>query len=156
MNRRHALVRRLVADGRLSPDALPSTVDPKAQLRALGRLPVGEKNQTEQRYEDEVLRPRQLAGEIVWYRFEGIKLRLADNTFLEVDFPVMLADGTMELHDVKGSAAIIEEDAKVKMKVAASLYPFVFRIAIPKGRRGGGWTVEEVGPAKVAPHSGAS
>jgi hypothetical protein len=143
------LLKKLVADGRLPADALPAPSGPKDKLRALGRLKPGVMNKTEKRYEDEVLRPRQLAGEIAWYRFEGIKLRLADNTFLEMDFPVMLADGTMELHDAKGAKAIIEDDAAVKMKVAAELYPFVFKIAIPtKGR---GWSVETIGPEKVAP-----
>ena len=34
-------------------------------------------------------------GEILWYRFEGVKLRLADNTFYTPDFAVMAADGVL-------------------------------------------------------------
>ena len=140
---RTALLRKLVADGKVSADVLQAPQNRgKDKLRALGRLKTGEKNKTEQRYEDEVLLPRQLAGEILWYRFEGVKLRLADNTFLEIDYPVMLADGTLEMHDVKGAKAIVEEDARVKMKVAVDQYPFVFKMAFP--RRGGGWTIEEI------------
>ncbi len=114
----------------------------KQRLFAKGRLKQGEMNKTEARYEQH-LKWRQNAGEILWYRFECIKLRLADNTFLTVDFAVMLADGTLELHDVKGAKAIIEEDAKVKMKVAAEAFPFVFRYVFPKPK-GEGWIIEEV------------
>ncbi|WP_343160598.1 DUF1064 domain-containing protein [Stenotrophomonas sp.] len=111
---------------------------------ALGRLKAGKMNQTEAAYAER-LRALQHAGEILWHRFEGIKLRLADNTFLTVDFAVMLADGQLEMHDCKGSKAIYTDDARVKMKVAAEMYPFVFRVAYPRSKReGGGWLVEEV------------
>ncbi len=112
---------------------------------ALGRLKTGEMNRTEAAY-DQHLELRQRAGEIVWRKFEGIKLRLADNCFLTMDFAVLNADGTFELHDVKGAKAIFEDDAKVKMKVAADAYPFVFRVAFPKPKRdGGGWLIEVIG-----------
>lgn len=116
-----------------------------ARLRALGRLKTGEKNKTEQRYEDEVLRPALHAGDVLWYRFEAIKLRLADNTFLTMDYAVLPRSGVLELHDCKGSKRIIMDDAKVKMKVAADQYPLTFKIANPIGSRAGtGWQVEEV------------
>ena len=100
-------------------------------------------NKTEAAYEANVLRPAQIAGEILWYKFEGVKLRLADNTFLTVDFPVMLADGTLEMHDVKGGKAVFTDDARVKMKVAADLYPFTFKAVYPRAKKhGGGWDVE--------------
>lgn len=78
---------------------------------------------------------------MAWYRFEGIKLRLADNTFYSPDFAVMRADGQMELHEVKG---YWRDDAKVKIKVAADQYPmrFIAVKALPK-KQGGGWVVEE-------------
>lgn len=111
---------------------------------ALGRLKTGEMNRTEAAY-DAHLEVLQRAGEILWRKFEGIKLRMAENCFLTVDFAVMRADGVLELHDVKGAKAIFEDDAKVKLKVAAALYPFVFRVAFPKPKReGGGWLIEEV------------
>jgi len=113
-------------------------------MRALGRLKAGQMNRTEAAYAQhlELLRN---TGTVLWYRFEGLKLRLADNTFLTVDFAVMVADGQLEMHDCKGSKAIYQDDAKVKMKVAAEQYPFVFRVAFPKPKReGGGWLIEEV------------
>jgi hypothetical protein len=106
---------------------------------ALGRLKVGEKNKTEQQYGDmlELLRK---AGDILWYRFEGLKLRLADNTFYTPDYAVMRADGAMECHEVKG---LWTDDARVKIKVAAEMYPFRFVAAIQKRKKdGGGWDIE--------------
>lgn len=102
---------------------------PKAQLpamtalRALGRLPQGHQNKTEAAYEDRVLKPALQSGEIAWYRFEGVKLRLADNTFYTPDYIVMRRGGQLECHEVKG---FWTDDARVKTKVAAAQYPFQF------------------------------
>lgn len=117
---------------------------PLAAMRAKGRMKTGEMNGTEAAYAAH-LEARKQAGEVLWYEFEAIKLKLSDNTHLTVDFSLMLADGTLELHDVKGSKAIYQDDAKVKMKWAAQRYPFVFRVAFPKKKKdGGGWDIEEV------------
>ena len=111
----------------------------KAGQFALGRLKTGERNKTEQAYED-YLGARQRVGDVLWFRFEGVKLRLADNTFYTPDFAVMLASGQMEMHEVKGFWA---DDARVKIKVAAELYPFRFLAARPKPKKdGGGWQIE--------------
>lgn len=115
----------------------------KQRLFALGRVAPGEMNKCEQRYEDEVLKPALHSGDVAWYKFEAIKLRLADRTFLTVDFAVLPRSGVMELHDVKGARMIYMEDAKVKMKVAAELFPFVFKVAFAP-KRGMPWDVEEV------------
>lgn len=123
-----------------APQAKKETA--QQRLYAKGRLKTGEMNKTEARY-DQHLTWLKNAGEILWYRFECIKLRLADNTFLSVDFFVMTADGTLEAHDVKGAKAIITEDAKVKMKVAAETFPFVFRYVFPKPK-GEGWIIEVI------------
>ncbi|HDK6244633.1 TPA: DUF1064 domain-containing protein [Klebsiella quasipneumoniae] len=113
-------------------------------LQALGRLKAGQMNKTETAYAQE-LELRRRYGEIAWYRFEGIKLRLADNCFLTVDFAVMLADGRLVMVDVKDSKAVFTDDARVKMKVAADSYPFVFQVAYPKPKKlGGGWEIEEL------------
>ncbi|HHL4098146.1 TPA: DUF1064 domain-containing protein [Klebsiella pneumoniae] len=113
-------------------------------LQALGRLKAGQMNKTETAYAQE-LELRKRYGEIAWFRFEGIKLRLADNCFLTVDFAVMLADGRLVMVDVKGSKSVFTDDARVKMKVAADSYPFVFQVAYPKPEKlGGGWEIEEL------------
>lgn len=107
---------------------------------ALGRLPVGTLNKTELAYQ-ETLELLKQNGSVVWYRFEGIKLRLADNTFYTPDFAVMRSDGVMECHEVKG---YWQDDARVKIKVAADSYPFRFFgvKALPK-KSGGGWSYEQ-------------
>lgn len=116
----------------------------KSRLFAKGRLPAGQMNKTEAAYASELERER-VAGLIQWWKFEGIKLRLADKTFLTVDFAVLDAEGYLRMVDVKGALAVYEQDARVKMKVAASLYPFKFFIAIPRLKReGGGFSVSEV------------
>lgn len=139
---RARLEARLIAEGKLPPKKEASARSGKERLYALGRLKAGEKNQTEQRFEDEYLRPLLLAGEISWYRFEGIKLRLADNTFLTVDYAVLPASGVLTMIDVKGAAAVVQEDARVKMRVAADQYPFMFQLAFPA--KGGGWTIKDL------------
>lgn len=114
----------------------------KRGMLALGRLKSGQKNKTEAAYEA-VLEARRIAGEVAWYKFEGVKLRLADNTFYTPDFAVMLADGQMQMHEVKG---FWQDDARVKIKVAADLYPFSFIAVRPLPKKeGGGWGVEVFG-----------
>lgn len=104
---------------------------------ALGRLPQGQMNKTEQRYAGH-LEMMKYSGEILWYRFEGVKLRLADKTFYTPDFAVMAADGVMEMHEVKG---FWTDDARVKIKVASDQYPFRF-IALKYSKQGW-WLPEE-------------
>jgi len=109
-------------------------------FQSLGRKPKGlgldRMNKTEAEYAG-MLDALQFAGEIIWYRFEAIKIRLADNTFYTPDFLVLLADMRLEVHEVKG--AFVMEDAKVKLKLAAETCPFGVVLA-QKVRRA--WTVE--------------
>ena len=106
------------------------------RFQAMGRMKAGSMNKTEAEYA-QMLEMRKRAGEIAWYAFESMKLRLADNTFYSPDFTVMLANGALEQHEVKG---FWTDDARVKIKVAASLFPFPF-FAIKK-LKGGAWEVE--------------
>lgn len=106
---------------------------------ALGRLKTGAMNRTEAAYERE-LSDAKAIGDVLWYRFEGVKLRLADNTFYTPDFAVMVATGQIEMHEVKGFWA---DDARVKIKVAAEQYPFRFIAVTARPKKaGGGWAVE--------------
>ena len=54
------------------------------------------------------LAERQHAGEVAWYTFEGITMRLAGNTFYWPDFAVMLTSGALQMHEVKGSGPTTE------------------------------------------------
>src|SRR5437879_3016 len=98
---------------------------------ALGRLKTGVMNKTESAYAQQ-LELRYRIGEILWFKFEGMKFRLADNTFYSPDFMVMLKSGEMEAHEVKG---FWQDDARVKIKIAADMYPFRF-VAIKKTKNG--------------------
>lgn len=107
--------------------------------RALGRLKTGQMNNTEAEY-GRHLEILKAAGDVLWYKFEGMKFRLADNTFYTPDFAVMLKDGSLQAHEVKG---FWEDDAKVKIKVASDMYPIEF-IAVKKRakKNGGGFDME--------------
>lgn len=98
-------------------------------------------NQTEKKYAQHLALLKQ-AGAILWFEFECIKLKLADNTHFTPDFALMGSDGVLELHDVKGARAIVQDDARVKMKWAADRYPFRICYVFPV--KGGGWEIEEV------------
>lgn len=119
---------------------LPSFERPGGHIQALGQLPFGAMNKTEAAYEEH-LYARVQAGEVQWFKFEAVKLRLADNTFYTCDFIVVTKTGHIEMHEVKG---FWQDTARVKIKVAASIYPFKF-VAVKKktNKDGGGWSREE-------------
>ncbi len=115
---------------------------------------VTSENKTEGRYRD-VLELRRMAGDVAWYRFEGFKLRLADGAFYTPDYAVMLSEGNLQCHEVKagmidkttGLLKMLSEDtSRVKVKVAAEMYPFEFWYAIERPRKaGGGFDLVPVG-----------
>jgi hypothetical protein len=74
-------------------------------------------NKTERRYRDEVLIPEQRAGVIRKFRFEALNLRMGDRTFHRPDFYVVMADGSIQIREVKGG--YIRPDALTKWKIAA-------------------------------------
>lgn len=137
------LARRGVPGARNTADVSNPPFAPppnQAGLFALGRLKAGEMNKTEAAYAEH-LESQRRRGEILWFKFEAIKLRLANNTFYTADFFVLTAHSFLEIHEVKGRWM---DDARVKIKVAASIYPFKF-IAVTKraAKRGGGWQCED-------------
>lgn len=96
----------------------------------------GVMNKLEQQYQQH-LELLKRAGEIIYYRFEAIKFRLADKTFYTPDFMVTKAD-RIEFHETKG---FIREDAIVKLKVVAEMFPeFAFYLCTYKNKL---WTLEE-------------
>lgn len=107
---------------------------------ALGRLKAGQMNKTEQAYAI-YLQQLLAVGGIQWFKFEGLKFRLADNTFYTPDFALMKPDGQIEIHEVKG---YWQDDARAKIKIAADMYPFKFIAVKSRAKKdGGGWAVEE-------------
>lgn len=109
----------------------------KHAYQALGRLKQGQLNKTEAKYQAH-LETLRMAGEIAWYKFDCINLRLADRCFYKTDFFVMRAGGQLELHEVKG---FLTDDSQVKLKVIAGMYPFpVIMVKWEKG----GWTYKTI------------
>lgn len=96
----------------------------------------GVMNKTEAAYELE-LRARKMAGEVRWYGFECVKLRLADGAWYCPDFLVELADGSIEAHETKGH---MREAAAVRLKVARELHPWLTVVIVKaQSQRGGGF-----------------
>lgn len=122
----------------IAAEDMPRSSAP-AGVVARGRLAPRKMNGTEAAY-DAHLWSLRASGAVLWHEFEAIKLRLADDTFYTPDFAVLLADQSFEIHETKGHW---EEDARVKIKVAARLFPFRF-IALKKvpKSKGGGWAEE--------------
>lgn len=134
---KRSVIAMAAGETRAPPFQLPAN---EAGAFALGRLPVGTMNKTEAAY-DKHLWDLRHAGDVLWHKFEGVKLRLADNTFYTCDFAVLPTTGVLEMHEVKG---FWQEDAKVKIKVAASIYPFRFIAVKARAKKhGGGWEREE-------------
>lgn len=98
-------------------------------------------NKTEARFKCEVLDGTDGVLHVV---FAGVKLRLADRTWYTPDF-VVWTDAGVHVWEIKGSwKSPHQEDSRVKLKVAAELYPqFTFFAAVPE-RDTGGWDIEEI------------
>ncbi len=115
---------------------------PRRARARLQRHTPGEMNSTEKRFLDEVIVPRMAAGEIHAWWFESMTLKIAERTRYTPDFLVQLPDGSLECWEVKGG--FWQDDARVKIKVTARLFPFPLVAWIPKAKRdGGGWSREE-------------
>ena len=110
--------------------------------RALGRLPAGQMNKLEAAYAAH-LELLKASGDVLWWKFEGVKLRLAHNTFYTCDFMLLKRDGQIVMDEIKG---FMTDDAAVKIKVAASIYPFQFRIIRKSGSM---WKIINVGPEQA-------
>lgn len=116
----------------------------KGGVRARGRNrhePVT-MNKLETEY-SQYLKDCMAAGDIIWWGFECIKFRLGHNCFYNPDFLVQTADGFMEIHETKG---FMEEDALVKIKTVATMFPMLDFVIVRKKpvKEGGGWSFEEV------------
>ena len=97
----------------------------------------GVKNKTEEAYANH-LNMLLRAGEIRKYGFETHKLRLADGAYYCPDFAVFETDDTITFQEVKG---FWREAARLRIKVAASLYPEYRFVAIKREK--GQWIEEQ-------------
>ena len=121
----------------------------KARATKYGpRHVTGVMNKTESLYA-ELLTARHIAGEVQSWSFESHSFRLASDLSFRPDFEVVLADGSIEFVDVKGSTKreAIDPKSRVKIKTAAQMFP-QYRFVIEARRskaEGGGFEREEIG-----------
>lgn len=83
---------------------------------------------------------RKAAGEITDWRFEAINFRLANRCWYTPDFVIFHTNGMLETVEVKG---FWRDDARVKWKVAAEMYPRIKWTAVT--RKNGEWVYERYG-----------
>lgn len=108
----------------------PQVQIPKAKAKP--PTPRGDMNKTEAKYAAH-LEDLKTLGEILWWGWETLRLKLGPKTYLTPDFTVIGADRTIEVRDTKGAKRTkggrcvpwIEEDAAVKLKLAAELLPWL-------------------------------
>lgn len=96
-------------------------------------------NGTEQAYRD-VLTVRKLAGEIVEFYYEDALLRVGHDCRYLGDFLLLMADGSLEVHECKGW-----KWAKnmVKLRAAAAKFWWLKFRLVEKVK--GGWELTEIG-----------
>jgi hypothetical protein len=71
------------------------------------------------------------AGQIEDFAFEGLTFKLADDTRYTPDFFIVRKE-RFEFHEVKG---FFRDDAKVKIKVAAKMFPW-FKFVLVQYQKG--------------------
>jgi hypothetical protein len=107
---------------------------PPARSAAADR-PVDGMNRLERSLRDTVLEPATRRGELVAYWREPLKFRLGGRCWFCPDFAAIEPGGRLVLIEVKGGW--FRDDARVKTKVAASLYPhFAWLLLFREGRHG--------------------
>lgn len=81
-------------------------------------------------------------GELLWFQYEGMTLKLAPDTRYTPDFVWMDKEGNIVFDECKGW---MEEAAFVRIKVAADKFPFRFRLIRKRLKRdGGGWDIKDI------------
>lgn len=110
-----------------------------------GRAPWTPKmNGTERAY-DAYLRTQYAAGEILWWHFEPIMIRLGPDCHFKPDFLILYADHHLELHDTKGTqrrkvgdkAYYSRDTGSIKARVVAMHFPIPIYFLFSTGD--GGW-----------------
>jgi hypothetical protein len=96
-------------------------------------------NKTEAAYA-RLLEARRARGEIRAWFYQLLTVRLGHDCRYTADFTVILPDGVLELHEVKGT--FTREDAQVKMRATAALLPFPLVLATYS--KNVGWNISRV------------
>jgi len=108
----------------------------KAKANTARRV-AGTMNKTEASYAA-LLEARKLAGEIHHWQFEAINLKLAKLTSYLPDFFIILANGEIEFHEVKG---FWQSSGRVKIKVAAENHPWFSFVGVQYKKKE--WSYEQ-------------
>lgn len=139
-----ALAAHLAKRGSLAPAAIPVPAKPTLLEihQAKGRLKDEEMTKLERRYAV-YLDQQKLAGAIKWWAFERIKIKIAKNTHITLDFFVLTDLDELQARDTKADRKAVTDDALAKTKVAAELCPWPFFFVYP--RDDGGWDMERIG-----------
>lgn len=95
-------------------------------------------NKTEEAF-SRLLDIRLRAGEIREWWFEALTFKLGRDCRYTPDFAAIHADGSLHLHEVKGS--FCRDDAKAKFRAAATMFPFFgwWWAQLKKGE----WSIEQ-------------
>jgi hypothetical protein len=113
----------------------------RIDMHKLGVMKNGHMNETEKCYAW-ILEARKNKQEIIDYQYEAYKLRIADDCWYVLDFMVQRLDGVLELHEVKGP--YIREDAMIKLRAIAELFPFPVFLCQRQGK-GTGFEIKRIG-----------
>lgn len=113
------------------------------RFQALGRLPKNRMNKTEAAYAAR-LDTMKHTGEIIDWKFHPMNVRLADNTFYEVDFLTLDTDMTLTIREVKGG--FVTDKGQLKIKLCAEVMPWFRMLKVTKltKKQGGGWSEVEI------------
>jgi hypothetical protein len=78
-----------------------------------------------------------------WIEREPVALKLGNGVRYNPDFMVADSAGSSQLtaYEVKGH---MRDDAAVKLKVAARLFPFIRFVLVWRDRRAGTWATQEI------------
>lgn len=107
---------------KLAQEAAPVEIpafQPHRAIEVCDEVALAELNKTEARYL-EILKAR---DDLVWIGVKAIRLRLAANTHYTPDFATLDKAGILSIIDTKGGHTW--EDAQLKMKLVARLFPFL-------------------------------
>jgi hypothetical protein len=103
-------------------------------VSAIGSVRESKMNKTEAQFA-QLLDLQLKAGELLWWEFEPMNLRLGVNCYYRIDFMVMEKSGRLVAYEVKGHW---EDDALVKIRTAAEKFPWPF-IAVRWDRKEKKW-----------------
>jgi hypothetical protein len=122
----------------------------RGRTRQFKRHVSGEMNATEQRFYDEWIKPRIIAGELIEFWFEEWTFKLAKDCRYTPDFVIQDKDGYLQAFEVKGTTKnaakqeipFSQDDSMVKVRVSPHRFPLEFFIAHPRAKNlGGGWHI---------------